>query len=72
MDPLTPAGQWLAVGLGTLALALEHISRLKFMPCFVFMEELEKLRLEALFWGQSRVVVSGEAETMPSLQGPLQ
>lgn len=72
MDPLTLAGQWLAVGLGTLALALGHTSRLKFKPCFIFMEELEKLRLEALLWGQSGLVVSGEAGTMPRLQGPLQ
>lgn len=39
------------------------------MPCFILMEELEKLRLVALLWGQSGVVVSGEAGAMPSLQG---
>lgn len=43
-----PAGQGLAVGLGALALALGHACRLKPMPLFILMEELEKLGLEAL------------------------
>lgn len=57
------------MGSGTLALALGHTCRLKTMPCFVLMEELEKLRLKTLLWGQSGAAVSGEAGTMPSLQG---
>lgn len=49
-NTLTLAGQRLAVGLGTLALALGHTRGLKTIPCFILMEELEKLRLKALLW----------------------
>lgn len=50
--PLTLGGQQLAVGIRTLALALGHTCRLKPMPYFFLVEELEKLRLKALLWGQ--------------------
>lgn len=45
------------MGSGTLALALGHTCRLKTIPCFILMEELEKLRLKTLL---SLAVLPGE------------
>lgn len=60
--------------MGALALALRHACRLKPMPCFILLEELEKLGLEALLWGQSGVLVSDRLGPCQSLRvlGPLQ
>lgn len=55
------------MGLGILALTLGHTCQLKPMPYFILMEELEKLRLKALLWGQSGMMVLGEAGTMQGL-----
>lgn len=62
------------MGLGALALALGHACRLKPMPRFILVEELEKLGLEALLWGQSGVLVSDRLGPCQSLRvlGPVQ
>lgn len=44
------AGHWLALGLRTFALALGHTCRLKPMPYFILLKELEELGLEALLF----------------------
>lgn len=56
------------MGLGALALALGHACLLNPMPCFILVEELEKLGLEALLWGQSGVLVSDRLGPCQSLR----
>lgn len=60
--------------MGALALALGHACLLNPMPCFILVEELEKLGLEALLWGQSGVLVSDRLGPCQSLRvlGPVQ
>lgn len=62
--PLTLDGQRLAVSLRGLALAPGHTFWPSSKPHLILVEELEKLRLEALLWGQKEA--SG---TMPISQG---